>query len=155
MQTSHQTERWLVNHQVASCSTCCRDCAFSQTFATHGMASSVWGKNDPFFLPAGAEVFKCDIPGTDVCFFDTGHFALETHCPEIAAAIRDFLDQSSTCDPAACDASTSIFSPMDRKGIREAGAGGGCRRLPWREGGKCRYKPLSIENIISFHLDWR
>ena len=52
---------------------------------------AVWGKNDPFFLPAGAEAFKRDIPGADVRFFDTGHFALETHCAEIAAAIRDFL----------------------------------------------------------------
>ncbi len=52
---------------------------------------AVWGKNDPFFLPAGAEAFKRDIPGAHVHFFDTGHFALETHCDEIAAAIRDFL----------------------------------------------------------------
>jgi pimeloyl-ACP methyl ester carboxylesterase len=52
---------------------------------------AAWGKNDPFFLPAGAEAFKRDIPGAEVRFFDTGHFALETHCDEIAAAIRDFL----------------------------------------------------------------
>jgi pimeloyl-ACP methyl ester carboxylesterase len=52
---------------------------------------AVWGKNDPFFLPAGAEAFKRDIPGAVVRFFDTGHFALETHAAEIAAAIRDFL----------------------------------------------------------------
>ena len=52
---------------------------------------AVWGKNDPFFLPAGAEAFKRDIPGAEVRFFDTGHFALETHCAEIAAVIRDFL----------------------------------------------------------------
>jgi pimeloyl-ACP methyl ester carboxylesterase len=52
---------------------------------------AVWGKNDPFFLPAGAEAFKRDIPDAEVRFFDTGHFALETHCDEIAAAIRDFL----------------------------------------------------------------
>jgi pimeloyl-ACP methyl ester carboxylesterase len=49
---------------------------------------AVWGKNDPFFLPAGAEAFKRDIPNADVRFFDTGHFALETHASEIAAAIR-------------------------------------------------------------------
>jgi pimeloyl-ACP methyl ester carboxylesterase len=53
---------------------------------------AVWGKNDPFFLPPGAEAFKRDIPGALVRFFDTGHFALETHATEIAAAIRDFLD---------------------------------------------------------------
>jgi pimeloyl-ACP methyl ester carboxylesterase len=52
---------------------------------------AVWGKNDPFFLPAGAEAFKRDIPGAVVRFLDTGHFALETHATEIAAAIREFL----------------------------------------------------------------
>jgi pimeloyl-ACP methyl ester carboxylesterase len=52
---------------------------------------AVWGKNDPFFLPAGAEAFGRDIPDAEVRFLDTGHFALETHCDEIAAAIRDFL----------------------------------------------------------------
>jgi pimeloyl-ACP methyl ester carboxylesterase len=56
---------------------------------------AVWGKNDPFFLPAGAEAFKRDIPNADVRFFDTGHFALETHCDEIASAIRAFLSRSS------------------------------------------------------------
>ncbi|MGO9602329.1 MAG: alpha/beta fold hydrolase [Candidatus Binataceae bacterium] len=52
---------------------------------------AVWGKNDPFFLPAGAEAFKRDNTGAVVRFFDTGHFALETHAAEIAAAIREFL----------------------------------------------------------------
>ena len=52
---------------------------------------AVWGKNDPFFLPAGAEAFKRDIPDADVRFYDTGHFALETHVEEIAAAIGEFL----------------------------------------------------------------
>jgi pimeloyl-ACP methyl ester carboxylesterase len=55
---------------------------------------AVWGKHDPFFLPAGAEAFKRDIPGAEVRFLDTGHFALETHCDEIAAAIREFLPRS-------------------------------------------------------------
>ena len=55
---------------------------------------AVWGKNDPFFLPAGAEAFKRDIPNADVRFLDTGHFALETHCDEIARTIRDFLSRS-------------------------------------------------------------
>jgi pimeloyl-ACP methyl ester carboxylesterase len=54
---------------------------------------AVWGKNDPFFVPAGAEAFRRDIPSADVHFFDTGHFALETHCAEIATVIRDFLDR--------------------------------------------------------------
>ena len=52
---------------------------------------AAWGRNDPFFLPAGAEGFKRDMPDAVVRFFDTGHFALETHAREIAAAIRDFL----------------------------------------------------------------
>src|SRR5215831_14468024 len=52
---------------------------------------AVWGKNDPFFLPPGAEAFKPDIPGAIVRFFDTGHFALETHASDIAESIGDFL----------------------------------------------------------------
>ena len=52
---------------------------------------AVWGKNDPFFLPPGAEEFKRDIPSAEVHFFDTGHFALETHHREIGEAIREFL----------------------------------------------------------------
>src|SRR6266481_6025726 len=52
---------------------------------------AVWGKNDPFFLPRGAEAFGRDIPGAIVRFLDTGHFALETNVTEIAAAIRDFF----------------------------------------------------------------
>lgn len=52
---------------------------------------AVWGRNDPFFLPAGAEAFKRDVPSASVRFFDTGHFALETHAAEIGAAIREFL----------------------------------------------------------------
>jgi pimeloyl-ACP methyl ester carboxylesterase len=50
---------------------------------------AVWGKSDPFFLPPGAEAFKRDIPGAVVKFYDTGHFALETHAGEIAAAIKE------------------------------------------------------------------
>jgi pimeloyl-ACP methyl ester carboxylesterase len=52
---------------------------------------AVWGKSDPFFLPPGAEAFKRDIPNAEVRFYDTGHFALETHAEEIANAIQDFL----------------------------------------------------------------
>jgi pimeloyl-ACP methyl ester carboxylesterase len=65
---------------------------FQQYFRTHKPPLlAVWGKNDPFFLPPGAEAFRRDIPHAQVRFFDTGHFALETHCNEIASAIRDFL----------------------------------------------------------------
>jgi pimeloyl-ACP methyl ester carboxylesterase len=52
---------------------------------------AIWGQNDPFFLPAGAEAFKRDIPDVDVRLLDTGHFALETHADEIASAIRGFI----------------------------------------------------------------
>ena len=54
---------------------------------------AVWGKNDPFFLPPGAEAFKRDNPNADVHFFDTGHFALETHHREIGDEIRKFLNR--------------------------------------------------------------
>jgi pimeloyl-ACP methyl ester carboxylesterase len=65
---------------------------FQTYFRTHKPPFlAVWGKNDPFFLPAGAEAFKRDIPDADIRFFDTGHFALETHAGEIAEAIRTFL----------------------------------------------------------------
>jgi pimeloyl-ACP methyl ester carboxylesterase len=56
---------------------------------------AAWGKNDPFFLPAGAEAFKRDLPEAVVRFFDAGHFALETHAGEIAATIREFLTRSA------------------------------------------------------------
>jgi pimeloyl-ACP methyl ester carboxylesterase len=52
---------------------------------------AIWGSNDPFFIPPGAEAFKRDIPAADVRFVPTGHFALETHADEIADAIIDFL----------------------------------------------------------------
>jgi pimeloyl-ACP methyl ester carboxylesterase len=52
---------------------------------------AAWGKNDPFFLPAGAEAFRRDNPNARVRFFDTGHFALETHHVEIAGEMREFL----------------------------------------------------------------
>jgi pimeloyl-ACP methyl ester carboxylesterase len=66
--------------------------AFQEYFRSHKPRFlAVWGRNDPFFLPAGAEAFKRDIPEAVVRFLDTGHFALETHATEIAAAIREFL----------------------------------------------------------------
>jgi pimeloyl-ACP methyl ester carboxylesterase len=66
--------------------------AFQEYFRTHKPPLlAVWGKHDPFFLPAGASAFKADIPRADVRFFDTGHFALETHAKPIALAMREFL----------------------------------------------------------------
>ena len=52
---------------------------------------AIWGRNDPFFIPPGAEAFKRDVPDAEVRFLDTGHFALETHAREVGAAMRDFL----------------------------------------------------------------
>jgi len=52
---------------------------------------AIWGKNDPFFLPAGAQAFKRDLPNARVDLINTGHFALETHVSEITEAIREFL----------------------------------------------------------------
>jgi len=62
---------------------------------------AVWGKNDPFFLPPGAEAFKRDNPNAEVHFYDTGHFALETHHREIADTIREFLNRKLTTQASA------------------------------------------------------
>jgi pimeloyl-ACP methyl ester carboxylesterase len=56
---------------------------------------AAWGRNDPFFLPRGAEAFKRDIPQAMVQFFDTGHFALETHSEDIARTIGEFWEARS------------------------------------------------------------
>ncbi len=55
---------------------------------------AVWGKNDPFFSPEGAKAWKRDIPKAEIHFFDTGHFALETHQSEIIPVIKDFLQRN-------------------------------------------------------------
>jgi pimeloyl-ACP methyl ester carboxylesterase len=52
---------------------------------------AIWGKYDPYFIPAGAEAFRRDNPNATVQFLDTGHFALETHVEEIALAMKQFL----------------------------------------------------------------
>jgi pimeloyl-ACP methyl ester carboxylesterase len=76
-------KRAAAHHGLTSPATC---------FRTHKPRFlAAWGKNDPFFLPRGAEAFRRDIPGTIIHFFDAGHFTLETHAKEIAAVIRDFL----------------------------------------------------------------
>ncbi|MFJ4650249.1 alpha/beta fold hydrolase [Nocardia sp. NPDC088792] len=66
--------------------------AFQEYFRKHQPPFlAIWGKHDPYFLPAGAEAFRRDLPKAEVRFLDTGHFALETHAGEIADAIRNFL----------------------------------------------------------------
>jgi nuclear transport factor 2 (NTF2) superfamily protein/pimeloyl-ACP methyl ester carboxylesterase len=65
---------------------------FSEYFRQHRPPLlAVWGDRDPFFLPAGAEAYKKDIPGAIVKFYPTGHFALETHLAEIGQEILSFL----------------------------------------------------------------
>jgi pimeloyl-ACP methyl ester carboxylesterase len=51
----------------------------------------VWGDNDPIFTTKGRDLYKALVPGTEVHSYAAGHFALETHAPEIAAAMLDFL----------------------------------------------------------------
>lgn len=70
--------------------------AFQQYFRAHQPPLlALWGRNDPFFLPAGAHAFQRDLPAAQVQLYDTGHFALETHHLEIGARIRDFLAAAS------------------------------------------------------------
>ena len=65
---------------------------FQEYFRMHRPPTlAVWGKHDPFFVPAGAHAFKRDNPDAQVQFLDTGHFALETHSAEIGAKIGEFL----------------------------------------------------------------
>ena len=52
---------------------------------------AVWGKNDPSFIPDGANAFKKDLPNAEIHFVDSGHFALESHCEEIAEIMKTFL----------------------------------------------------------------
>jgi pimeloyl-ACP methyl ester carboxylesterase len=65
---------------------------FQEFFRTYRPPTlAVWGKNDPFFLPPGAEAYRRDNPDAKVVFYDTGHFALETHAAEISQEIQSFL----------------------------------------------------------------
>jgi pimeloyl-ACP methyl ester carboxylesterase len=68
---------------------------FQEFFRTYRPPTlAVWGRNDPFFLPAGAEAYRRDNPEAKVVFYDTGHFALETHAAEIGREMRTFLAQN-------------------------------------------------------------
>jgi len=57
---------------------------------------AIWGKNDPFFIPLGAQAFKRDVPSAVVQLVESGHFALETHAKEIGEAVRDFLTKNAS-----------------------------------------------------------
>ncbi len=65
---------------------------------------AVWGNHDPFFLAAGAEAFRRDVSDAEIKLLDAGHFALETHAAEIAAAMRDFLGRRLAGGTAAAPA---------------------------------------------------
>ena len=67
--------------------------AFQAYFRRHQpKLLAIWGRNDPFFLPPGAEAYRRDLPKAEIHLLDTGHFALETHAGDIATAIRAFLE---------------------------------------------------------------
>jgi len=55
---------------------------------------AIWGKHDPFFIPAGAEAYRRDNPNAVVEFLDSGHFALETHFEKIASEIGRLMDRA-------------------------------------------------------------
>lgn len=68
--------------------------AFQAYFRQHQpKLLAIWGRHDPFFLPAGAQAYKRDIPNAHIQLLETGHFALETHAAEIAEAIAAFLEE--------------------------------------------------------------
>lgn len=46
-----------------------------------------WGANDTIFSVAGAEAYRKDVDNLKVVYYDTGHFALETHVVAIAEEI--------------------------------------------------------------------
>ncbi len=54
-----------------------------------------WGKNDPFFTQAGARAVLRDVPKANLHLLDTGHFALEDHCEEIAGLITKTFSNGS------------------------------------------------------------
>jgi pimeloyl-ACP methyl ester carboxylesterase len=78
---------------------------------------AVWGKNDPYFLPAGAEAFQRDLPDAEVRLFDTRHFALETHSQEIAGAIGAFFEDR--LDPSLSASEPPAASPQAGAAGRE------------------------------------
>jgi pimeloyl-ACP methyl ester carboxylesterase len=53
----------------------------------------IWGKDDPFFTPAGAHAFTRDNPNAVVKLLDGGHFVLEEAAGEIAREMRALADR--------------------------------------------------------------
>jgi len=82
---------------------------FHEYFRTHRPPTlAVWGKNDPFFLPQGAEAYRRDLPDVEVHLVDAGHFPLETHLDAVAGIVRDFL--ARTLDAAQ---GRTLFGELD------------------------------------------
>lgn len=68
--------------------------AFQEYFRTSRVPLlAVWGAHDEIFVPAGALAFQRDLPEAEVHLLPAGHFALETHAPQIARLMTDFLDR--------------------------------------------------------------
>jgi pimeloyl-ACP methyl ester carboxylesterase len=57
---------------------------------------AIWGKNDPFFIPPGAEAYQRDVPEAEVVLLDTGHFALVEEVDTIAAHVDRLLQRAFT-----------------------------------------------------------
>jgi pimeloyl-ACP methyl ester carboxylesterase len=55
---------------------------------------AIWGANDPFFVPAGAEAYRRDVPQAKVVLLDTGHFALEEEADEVSERIAELMTES-------------------------------------------------------------
>jgi pimeloyl-ACP methyl ester carboxylesterase len=62
----------------------------------------LWGRNDPFFLEAGARAYLRDVPDAELHLFDTGHFALEEHVTEIAPIIAAFAGRAWRNEEVPC-----------------------------------------------------
>lgn len=86
---------------------------FQEYFRTHRPPTlAVWGRNDPFFLPQGAEAFRRDIPEAEVHLIDAGHFPLEAHLDEVAGIVRGFL--ARTLDTAQ---GTALFGALNEASV--------------------------------------
>jgi pimeloyl-ACP methyl ester carboxylesterase/alkylhydroperoxidase family enzyme len=91
--------------------------SFHEYFRTYRPPTlAVWGRNDPFFLPAGAEAFRRDIPEAEIRFIDGGHFAIESHLDEIAPIIRAFL--ARTLDSAQ---GAALFGELNMESVPPVG----------------------------------
>ncbi|MFE4461242.1 alpha/beta fold hydrolase [Nocardia tengchongensis] len=71
--------------------------AFQKYFAEHRPPVLItWGEHDEIFGADGARAYLRDLPDAELHLLDAGHFALETHGPEIAALIREFLARTGS-----------------------------------------------------------